>query len=124
MDAVVVNATDEQGGAEGTGAAVLGEGLLEVADFLDEHVNGDRCSVGDAVDLCFNACSSHQLAGIGHQARRCDADVTVDLEHLLNGFGDDEAADDALVADQHHAVFELQRSGGCSTLHRFTGVLN
>ena len=65
MDTVVVNATDEQGGTEGR------EPLYWVKDCLKSQIflmsaNGDRCSVGDAVDLCFNALG-HQLAGIGHR---------------------------------------------------------
>ena len=50
--------------------------------------------------------------------------MTVDLEHLLNGFWDDEAADDALVADQHHTVLELQSGRGRTSLDGFASVFN
>ena len=50
--------------------------------------------------------------------------MSINLEHLFDGFGDDEPADDALIADKDDPVFELQRCCGRSTLHRFSGVLN
>ena len=50
--------------------------------------------------------------------------MAIDFEHLLNGLGDDETADDALVADQDDAVFEFETGRGGPALHRFAGVFN
>ncbi len=91
VDAFVVNTADEQGGAEGARAAVLGEGLLEVADFLHQDVHGDGVRVRDAVDLGFHASTTNELAGVGDETGGRHTDVLVDLEHLLDGLGDDQA---------------------------------
>ena len=106
VNAVVVNPADEQSRAEGTRTPVLGEGLLEVADLLHEHIHRNRCTVGDSVDLCFNSSTSDQLACVGHKPGGCNADVTVNFEHLFDRFGDDEAADDALSAVAEEAARE------------------
>ena len=51
VDTVVIYATNEKCGAERTGATVLGERLLEIANLLDEDVHRDRIGVCDSVDL-------------------------------------------------------------------------
>ena len=43
VDAVVINAANQERSTKRTGAAVLGEGLFEIADFLDEDVNRNGC---------------------------------------------------------------------------------
>ena len=50
--------------------------------------------------------------------------MLVDLEHLLDGLGDDQAGNNALVADQDHAVAELQTGRGGAALDGFTGVFD
>jgi hypothetical protein len=98
--------------------------LFEVADFLHEDIDGHGGAVSDAVDLGLNTSPCNELSSIGDESGRGDADVTVNLEHLLNGFRDDEAADDALVTHKHNAVLEFQSGRGRTTLDGFASVFN
>jgi len=120
----VVSVKKEERGAKGSGATVLGEGLLEITDFLDQNIHGDGVGVGDPVDLGLDAGTTHQLASVGHETGRCNTNVFVDLEHLLDGLGDDETGDDALVADEHHAVTELQARSRRPSLDGFPCVFH
>ena len=124
MDAIIVNASNEQRCSEWTGASVLSKGLLEIANLLHENINRNRGSVCDAVDLSLNPSPSNELAGIGHEAGGSDSNVAINFEHLFDGLWDDQATDDALVAHQDNPVLELQSCCCCPSLDGFTSIFN
>ena len=67
VNAVIINATNEKSGSERTGSAVLGEGLLEISEFLDQNVDWDCVCVGNSVYLRFHSGTGHKLACISNE---------------------------------------------------------
>jgi hypothetical protein len=97
---------------------------LEVADLLDQHLDGYLLVVGYLVYLGLNTGPVHQDTGVRHQSGGGASHVLVYLEDLVDRLGLYKAAGYPLVDYQHHAFLVLQANRGRPPLDGFTGVFH
>ena len=126
LEAVVgVVSGEEEGDAEGSEAAVLGIGLLVVADVLDELLDGDGLGVLVGVPTGAEAGLVDEDVGIGGQAGHGAGGVVAELVGLLGGFGrGEEAGRDALLAGHDDAVLGQDADAGAGVVDGLDGILD
>ena len=126
LEAVVgIVAGEEEGNAEGAEAAILGVGLLVVADVLDELLDGDVLGVLVGVPASAKAGLVDEDVGVGGQAGHGAGGVVAELVGLLGGFGrGEEAGRDALLAGHDDAVLGQDADASTGVVDGLDGILD
>lgn len=130
LGAVLVEASDEKGNAERTAhdglftVGTLAEAQGKVADGLGAALDTKRLVVVEGVGLALDTGVLNHGAGVGLEARHGAANVTVDLDNLLDGRGLEEGRGDTLLNTEDDALRGGDADGRGAKLDGLEGVFD
>lgn len=130
LGAVLVEASDEKGNAERTAhdglftVGTLAEAQGKVADSLGAALDTKGLVVVEGVGLALDTGMLNHGAGVGLEARHGAANVTVDLNNLLDGRGLEEGRGDTLLNTENDTLRGGDADGRGAELDGLEGVFD